>query len=47
MTEAGDNFAAGFLEKYLLDSPIKESLENGHQKSSLVIQQLGSRIKRN
>jgi sugar/nucleoside kinase (ribokinase family) len=46
-TGAGDNFAAGFLEKYLLDSPIKESLENGHQKSSLVIQQLGSRIKRN
>ena len=44
-TGAGDNFAAGFLEKYLLNNPIKQSLEHGHKKASLVIQQLGSRIK--
>jgi sugar/nucleoside kinase (ribokinase family) len=44
-TGAGDNFAAGFLEKYLLSNSIKESLEHGHNKASLVIQQLGSRIK--
>lgn len=46
-TGAGDNFAAGFLEKYLFNSSIRESLEYGHKKASLVIQQLGSRIKHN
>jgi sugar/nucleoside kinase (ribokinase family) len=44
-TGAGDNFAAGFLDKYLLNSPVKEALEYGHQKASLVIQQIGPRIK--
>ncbi len=44
-TGAGDNFAAGFLEKYLLGNHIQESLENGHKKASLVIQQMGPRIK--
>ena len=46
-TGAGDNFAAGFLEKYLSDSSdIKAALENGNLKASYVIQQIGSRIKR-
>lgn len=46
-TGAGDNFAAGFLEKYLSNkSDIKAALENGNNKASYVIQQIGSRIKR-
>jgi len=45
-TGAGDNFAAGFLETYLLGHAIEEALENGNTKAGKVIQQLGPRIKR-
>ena len=45
-TGAGDNFAAGFLEIYLLGHSIDEALENGNTKAGKVIQQLGPTIKR-
>lgn len=45
-TGAGDNFAAGFLDQYLLDKPIDEALAQGNTRAGEVIQQLGPRIKR-
>ena len=45
-TGAGDNFAAGFLDFYLSEKTIEESLTQGNNRASEVIQQLGPRIKR-
>lgn len=45
-TGAGDNFAAGFLDQYLLNKTIEEALAQGNARAAEVIQQLGPRIKR-
>jgi len=45
-TGAGDNFAAGFLDQYLLNNTIEEALAQGNARAAEVIQQLGPRIKR-
>ena len=45
-TGAGDNFAAGFLDQYLLNKTIEEALAKGNARAAEVIQQLGPRIKR-
>ena len=44
LTGAGDLFAAGFLHGYVNNLSIKESLENGTEMSSKVIQQIGARL---
>ena len=43
-TGAGDNFAAGFLSKYIQGENIRVSLESGHEKASQVIQKIGPRL---
>ncbi len=45
-TGAGDNFAAGFLDFYLLNKSVEDALDQGNNRASTVIQQLGPRIKR-
>ena len=45
-TGAGDNFAAGFLDQYLLNKTIEEALAQGNARAAEIIQQLGPRIKR-
>ena len=47
LTGAGDLFAAGFLHGYVNNSSIKESLENGTEMSTKIIQQIGARLKKN
>ena len=44
LTGAGDLFAAGFLHGYVNNLSIKESLINGTEMSSKVIQQIGARL---
>jgi len=44
LTGAGDLFAAGFLHGYINKLSIKESLENGTEMSSKIIQQIGARL---
>ena len=44
LTGAGDLFAAGFLHGYINNFSIKESLINGTEMSSKVIQQIGARL---
>ena len=44
LTGAGDLFAAGFLHGYLNNKAIKESLENGTEMASRVIQIIGARL---
>ncbi len=44
LTGAGDLFAAGFLHGHVNNLSIKESLENGTEMSSKVIQQIGARL---
>ena len=44
LTGAGDLFAAGFLNGYVNNLPLKESLEKGTEMSSKVIQQIGARL---
>ena len=45
-TGAGENFAAGFLDQYLLNKTIEEALAQGNARAAEIIQQLGPRIKR-
>ena len=45
LTGAGDLFAAGFLDGYVNNLSIKESLENGTEMSSKIIQKIGARLK--
>ncbi len=44
LTGAGDLFAAGFLHGYVNKLSLKESLQQGTNLSSLVIQQVGARL---
>jgi len=44
LTGAGDLFAAGFLNGYINKKPIKESLENGTEMASRIIQIIGARL---
>jgi len=44
LTGAGDLFAAGFLNGYINNLSIKESLIKGTEMSSKVIQQIGARL---
>ncbi len=44
LTGAGDLFAAGFLNGYINDLSIRESLIKGTEMSSKVIQQIGARL---
>ena len=44
LTGAGDLFAAGFLNGYINNKTIKESLENGTEMASKVIQIIGARL---
>jgi len=44
LTGAGDLFAAGFLDGYINNLSIKESLIKGTEMSSKVIQQIGARL---
>ncbi len=44
LTGAGDLFASGFLDGYIKDKTIKESLEKGIEMSSKIIQIIGARI---
>ena len=44
LTGAGDLFAAGFLNGYINKKPIKESLENGTEMASKIIQIIGARL---
>ena len=43
-TGAGDLFASGFLDGYIKDKTIKESLEKGIEMSSKIIQIIGARM---
>ena len=43
LTGAGDLFAAGFLHGYINKMSIKESLENGTEMASKIIQKIGAR----
>ena len=45
LTGAGDLFAAGFLDGYIKDKSLKESLEKGSTMASKVIQIIGARLK--
>ena len=44
LTGAGDLFAAGFLDGYIKNLPLKESLEIGTDMSSKIIQKIGARL---
>ena len=44
LTGAGDLFASGFLDGYINDKSIRESLENGTEMSSKIIQVIGARL---
>ncbi|MDC0653785.1 adenosine kinase [Candidatus Pelagibacter sp.] len=44
LTGAGDLFAAGYLHGYINNLTISESLENGTEMSSKIIQQIGARL---
>ena len=44
LTGAGDLFAAGYLHGYINNLTIGESLENGTEMSSKIIQQIGARL---
>ena len=44
LTGAGDLFAAGFLHGYVNNKSIKESLENGTEMASKIIQIIGARL---
>ncbi len=44
LTGAGDLFAGGFLDGYIKDKSLKESLKKGTEMSSKVIQIIGARI---
>jgi sugar/nucleoside kinase (ribokinase family) len=44
LTGAGDLFAAGFLHGYINNKTIKESLENGTEMASKIIQIIGARL---
>jgi sugar/nucleoside kinase (ribokinase family) len=44
LTGAGDLFAAGFLDGYIIKKSIKESLEKGTEMASKVIQKIGARL---
>ena len=44
LTGAGDLFAAGFLDGYIKNLPLKESLEIGTDMSSKIIQKMGARL---
>jgi|TARA_B110000967_G_C18727346_1_gene480826 sugar/nucleoside kinase (ribokinase family) len=44
LTGAGDLFAAGFLHGYINKMSIKESLENGTEMASKIIQKIGARL---
>ena len=44
LTGAGDLFASGFLDGYIKDKTIKESLEKGIEMSSKIIQIIGARM---
>ena len=44
LTGAGDLFAGGFLHGLINNKPIKESLQNGTDMSSKVIQIIGARL---
>ncbi len=44
LTGAGDLFASGFLDGYIKDKTIKESLEKGIEMSSEIIQIIGARM---
>ena len=44
LTGAGDLFAAGFLNGYINNKTIKESLENGTEMASKIIQIIGARL---
>ena len=44
LTGAGDLFAAGYLNGYLNNLTVKESLEKGTEMSAKIIQQIGARI---
>ena len=44
LTGAGDLFAAGFLDGYINNLSIKESLEKGTEMSSKIIQKIGARL---
>ena len=45
LTGAGDLFASGFLQGYVNNLSIKQSLEKGTEMSSKVIQIFGARLK--
>ena len=45
LTGAGDLFAAGFLHGHINNLSIKESLEQGTEMSSKIIQKIGARLK--
>ena len=44
LTGAGDLFAAGFLDGYIKNLPLQESLEIGTDMSSKIIQKIGARL---
>ena len=44
LTGAGDLFAAGFLNGYINNKTLKESLENGTKMASKIIQTIGARL---
>ena len=44
LTGAGDLFAAGFLHGHVNKKSIKESLAQGTEMASRVIQQIGARL---
>ena len=44
LTGAGDLFAAGFFNGYINNKTIKESLENGTEMASKIIQIIGARL---
>ena len=44
LTGAGDLFAEGFLDGYIKNLPLKESLEIGTDMSSKIIQKIGARL---